>query len=99
VKRAILSVFLILALVGAASAGVTVTSQVLDYEKGWLFLTTGDGFRVAPNVDVVNGPVATRRYARVTFDASGVVTKIEVSRTKLPAEGDIASIHRYAVAL
>jgi hypothetical protein len=88
-----------LALVGAASPTVTVTSQILDYEKGWLFLTTGDGFRVAPNVEVVNGPAQTRRYARVTFDAAGTVTKIEVSRKKLPAEGDLASVHHFAVAL
>jgi len=99
VKRVVLSALLILTLIGAAGGGVTVTSQILDYEKGWLFLTTGDGFRVAPNVEVLNGPAATRRYARVTFDSSGVVTKIEVSRTKLPAEGDLASVHRFAVSL
>jgi hypothetical protein len=98
-KRAVLSMLLIFALVGAASPGVIVTSQILDYEKGWLFLTTGDGFRVAPNVAIVNGPAATRRYARVTFDGSGVVTKIEVSRTKLPQEGNLADVHRFAVAL
>jgi hypothetical protein len=99
VKRAVLSILLIVGLVGAASPAAVVTSQILDYEKGWLFLTTGDGFRVAPNVEVVNGPAATRRYARVTFDASGTVTKIEVSRTKLAPEGDLDAIHHFAVSL
>jgi hypothetical protein len=98
-KRMLLAVLLTVALLGAATPAVTVTSQILDYEKGWLFLTTGDGFRVSPNVDIVNGPAATRRYARVTFDGSGIVTKIEISRTKLPAEGDLNGIHRFAVAL
>jgi hypothetical protein len=84
--------------VGNASTTV-VTAQVLDYEKGYLFFTTGDAFKVAPDVVIVNGPVVPPSYARVTFDASGTVTKIEVSRTKLPAEGDLASLHQYAIAL
>lgn len=83
----------------AAAAGTVVTAQILDYEKGYIFFTTGDGFKVAPNVVVVNGPPAPPRYARVTFDETGTVTRIEVSATKLPAEGDLASIHRYAIAL
>lgn len=88
-------------LLGAANAGqpTVVTAQILDYEKGYVFFTTGDGFHVAPGAAIVNGPAVARRYARVTFDASGVVTRIEVSKAKLPAEGDLASVHRYAVAL
>lgn len=88
-------------LLGAANAGqsTVVTAQLLDFEKGYVFFTTGDGFHVAPDVTIVNGPAVARRYARVTFDASGVVTKIEISKAKLPPEGDVASLHRYAVAL
>ena len=89
-----------LLLLGAAAAQSTVvTAQILDYEKGYLFLTTGDGFRVSHDVVVTGAPPAARRYARVTFDASGTVTKIEVSTAKLPAEGDLASVHNYAVSL
>lgn len=83
----------------AIAADTVVTAQILDYEKGYVFFTTGDGFKVAPNVVVVNGPAAPPRYARVTFDAAGTVTRIEVSHTKLPPQGDLASIHRYAIAL
>jgi hypothetical protein len=99
-KRVLLSALLILGILGvAAGPSTVVTSQILDYEKGWLFITTGDGFHVAPDVSVVNGPAEARRYARITFDATGVVTRIEVSKTKLPPEGDLAAIHRFAVEL
>lgn len=102
-KRILLSALLVLGVLGAAApatgTSTVVTTQVLDYEKGWLFITTGDGFHVAPDVTVLNGPVETRRYARVTFNAAGVVTRIEVSKTALPPEGDLSAIHRFAVAL
>jgi hypothetical protein len=98
-KRALLGILLAISLVGATAAPTSVTTQILDYEKGYVFFTTGDGFHVAPNVQILNGPPAARRYARVTFDDSGTVVKIELSNTKLPAEGDLSSIHRFAIAL
>jgi hypothetical protein len=90
---------LIFCIAAAAATGPVVTAQILDYEKGYLFITTGDGFKVAPDVVVVNGPAMPPRYARVTFDTAGVVTRIEVSAKRLPAEGDLSAIHRYAIAL
>lgn len=101
IKRIGALLFSAVLLLGAAAAGqsTVVTAQILDYEKGYVFFTTGDGFHVAPGVSIVNGPAVARRYARVTFDASGTVTKIEVSKTKLAPEGDLASVHRYAIAL
>lgn len=98
-KRAFSAAILVLAFIGAATGATTVTGQILDYEKGYLFFTTGDGFRVAPNATIVNGTPETREYARVTFDGSGTITRIEVSRTKLPAEGDLGALHQYAVQL
>ena len=101
--RRVLAVLLlfagVLGVTAAPAETTTVTAQVLDYEKGYLFLTTGDGFRVAPNVIVVNGTPGARSYVRVTFDATGLVTRIEVSKTKLPAEGDLSAAARFAVAL
>ena len=90
-----------------APAPVTVTAQVLDYEKGYLFFTTGDGFRVSPSVqidDIMTGKAtaalpAPRMYARVTFDPAGTVTKIELSMKRLAAQGDLSQVARYAVAL
>ena len=90
---------LILCVATGATSDTVVTAQVLDYERGYLFITTGDGFKVSPAVVIVNGPVLPPRYARVTLDASGTVTRIEVSRSKLPAQGDLSAIHRFAIAL
>lgn len=90
-----------------APAPTIVTAQILDYEKGYLFFTTGDGFHVAPNVQILDyktqAPLtsapATREYARVTFNSTGVVTKIELSKSKLPDQGDPSSVARFAIAL
>jgi hypothetical protein len=90
----------------AQAATVVVTAQLLDYENGFVFFTTGDGFRVAPGVAIVEyntakpaGPPAPREYARVTFDQTGIVEKIELSRKKVPPEGDLSTIRKFAVAL
>jgi hypothetical protein len=98
-KRALLGILLAAALIGATAAPMIVTTQILDYEKGYVFFTTGDGFHVAPNVQILNGTPGARRYARVTFDGSGTVIKIELSNTKLPPEGDLSAVRRFAIAL
>lgn len=109
-KRAAL-LFIACAMVCASIArgadAAVVTAQLLDYEQGYVFLTSGDGFRVAPNVtitDIATGKTATtppqaRQFARITFDQTGLVTKLELSRTRLPVEGDLASVRHFAIAL
>lgn len=106
IKRAVSVCALCAALIGAAGGGTVVTARILDYERGFVFFTSGDGFRVAPGVAIVqygtNAPAAAphvRQYARVTFDAAGTVTKIEVSNAKLPAQGDLSAVRRFAVSL
>ena len=98
IARIALAFLLVAGLIGAGAPQTTVTAQILDYEKGFIFFTSGDGFRVSPAVTIVNGEPAARRYARVTFDANGVVTRIEVSQTKLAPEGDLAAVSHFAVA-
>jgi hypothetical protein len=93
--------------VSAQTGTIAVTAQLLDYQNGYVFLTTGDGFRVLPAVAIVDyksgklaGPPAPRQYARLTFDQTGTVLKIELSKAKLPPEGDLDAIRRrFAVAL
>jgi hypothetical protein len=92
--------------VSAQTVTIAVTAQLLDYQNGYVFLTTGDGFRVLPAVAIVDyksgkpaGPPAPRQYARLTFDQTGTVLKIELSKAKLPPEGDLDAIRRFAVAL
>lgn len=81
------------------AALIVITAQLLDFEHGLVFFTTGDAFRVAPNVSMSGPAPAPRRYVRATFDDNGTVVKLEVSRTRLPAEGDVTTVHRFAVAL
>ena len=101
---AILSVSIFQA--SAQAPAVVVTAQLLDYQNGYVFFTTGDGFRVSPTVAIVDyktakpaGPPQPREYARVTFDQAGIVLKIELSKPKVAPEGDLAAVRRFAVAL
>jgi len=98
-RRPLLALLLVMGLIGAQPLPITVTAQILDYEKGFIFFTTGDSFRVSPAVAIVNGTPIARRYARVTFDGTGTVTRIELSQKKLPPEGDLSAVSRFAVAL
>jgi hypothetical protein len=91
----------------AAGPTVVVTGQLLAYQDGYVFFTTGDGFHVSPNVVIhdakTNGPAtivpAPRVYARATFDSSGTVTQLDLSRSPLPQEGSFADVAHFAVAL
>jgi hypothetical protein len=91
----------------------TFAGQILDERAGFLFFTTGDGFRLAPQVKLADaatgGPTTlqptTRVYARATFDASGNVVALALSRRKLPDDATfddqkVGVIHNeYHVAL
>jgi hypothetical protein len=91
----------------AASSQVVVSGQLLAYQDGYVFFTTGDGFRVAHDVvihDAKTGGATTlapapRIWARATFDASGTVTELDLSRDPLPPQGSFADVTHFAVAL
>ncbi len=76
-----------LVLIAATSAPVTITGQLLAYQDGYVFFTTGDGFKLSPNVAILDeqtkkaAPHApkARDYARAVFDASGQVVEIDLS--------------------
>ena len=98
---------LVICALGAGTGALSITGQLLDYEKGYVFFTTGDGFRVAPDLRLrsyeTGGPTAlkpqARIYARSTFDAAGDVIELDLSRAPLPFAGDYAAAHKFAVAL
>jgi hypothetical protein len=101
VAAGILAVVLI-----AAGPSIVVSGQLLAYQDGFVFFTTGDGFRVAPGIvlhdaktggrtAIVPGP---RVWARATFDASGTVTELDLSKSPLPPEGSFDDVSRFAVA-
>ena len=100
------AVALALVLVGASGA-IHVTGQLLSYQDGFVFFTTGDGFRVSPNVivhDAASGAPSQlkprpRLWARAVFDADGNVTELDLSRTPLPQEDDYGLARKFAVAI
>jgi hypothetical protein len=90
----------------AAGPSIVVSGQLLAYQGGFVFFTTGDGFRIDPHVvihDAKTGNATTlapgpRVWARATFDASGTVTELDLSKAPLPAQGSFADVAKFAVA-
>lgn len=89
----------------AAGPSIVVSGQLLAYQDGYVFFTTGDGFHVASGIvihDAKTGGAtrlvpAPRVWARATFDASGTVTELDLSRDPLPPQGSFADVTRFAV--
>lgn len=106
-RRTLAIAIALLAVLIAAGPTIAVTGQLLAYQDGFVFFTTGDGFRAAPDIAIRNatgdGPTtlvpAPRVWARAHFDANGTVTELDLSRTPLPKEGSFADVARFAVAL
>ncbi len=90
----------------AAGSTVVVSGQLLAFESGYVFFTTGDGFRIAHGLvirDAKTGGATTikpapRVWARATFDSSGTVTELDLSRDPLPPQGSFDDVARFAVA-
>jgi hypothetical protein len=90
----------------AAGPSIVVSGQLLAYQDGFVFFTTGDGFRVATGVVIhdakTGGPTtilpSPRIWARATFDATGTVTELDLSRAPLAPEGNFDDVARFAVA-
>lgn len=101
-----LVVALLAALLLGASQSVVVTGQLLAYQDGYVFFTTGDGFRVAHGLIIKDAQTghptslapAPRIWARATFDSNGIVTELDLSRSQLPQEGSFDNVSRFAVA-
>ncbi len=106
---ALVAIFAVVALAfqSAGAQPIRVTGQLIAYQDGYVFFTTGDGFKVAPNVvidDAKTGAATTmhpapRLFARATFDAQGTVVELDLSKTPLPQEGDFSLVQRFAVAI
>ena len=79
--------------------------ELLDLQRGFVFLSTGDAFRLSPTVIISNldnasrftGDDVTGRYARLTFDSLGVITSLEISSHALQPLGTLESIHGFAI--
>ncbi len=87
---------------------VKYAAQILDVRKSFVFFTTGDAFRLAPDYKLVDaagtGPTTLRpvtsTYARASFDAgSGAVVELALSKHPFPREASYDQIKSFAVAL
>ncbi len=95
------------ALLGAAAAPVTITGQLLAYQGGYVFFTTGDAFRVAPNVAILDDATKQptplkplpRIYARATFDDRGTITELDLTKSALPVGPLPDAVRQFAVQL
>lgn len=92
----------------AGTALIQYTGQLLDVQKGFVFFTTGDGFRIAPNARIVDYKTGaatglkpiTGAFARATFDgASGQIVQLELSRDRLAQSTSLGTVKRFAVTL
>jgi len=103
----------IVALLGIVLLAVTsvpappeITGQLLAYQGGFIFFTTGDGFKVSPDVTILDyktkaptkeSPRA-RLYARAVFNDAGAVSEIDLSSSPLPIETLPDDIAKFVVA-
>jgi len=87
---------------------VKFSGQILDYREGFVFFTTGDGFRLDPKVKIddasTGGPTKlqpeTTVYARASFDTgTGRVVELGLSSKHLPTDASYDDIRHFAVAL
>jgi hypothetical protein len=87
---------------------VKFAGQILDYQGGYCFFTTGDAFRIDPGVKIedaaTGGPTKlvpqTRVYARASFDTgNGGIVVLELSGKKLPDEASYETIKKFRVAM
>jgi hypothetical protein len=101
-----LALFFSLLLVAVSAEPLTVRGQLLAYQDGYVFFTTGDGFHVAPNVAILDAqthePVArrpqSRDYAKAIFNARGQVVEIDLSKTPYPIEPLPDDVRGFVVA-
>jgi hypothetical protein len=86
---------------------VRFSGQLADFRGGFVFFTTGDGFRADPALKIhdVSGALTNRTpetgdYARAAFDTgSGNVVELTLSPKPLPNEASYEDIRHFAVAL
>jgi hypothetical protein len=92
----------------ATPSGVlNFTGELLDVQHGFVFFTSGDGFKLAPDAKIIDfdtkQPITlgatTRMYAQASFDSTGNVETLAISKKPLPPSASYADAHKYAVAL
>jgi hypothetical protein len=83
------------------------TGELLDVQHDFVFFTSGDAFKLAPNAQIINFDtkkpatlaITTRMFAQATFDDSGKIVTLALAKHALPAGASYAEVHKFAVAL
>jgi hypothetical protein len=89
----------------AAGAPIAITGQLLAYQDGFVFFTSGDGFRLAPNVAILDDQTKqpathaprVRDYARAVFNDAGQVVEIDLSNKPYPVGPLPDAVQAFAV--
>ncbi|HVA28189.1 MAG TPA: hypothetical protein VNF68_08420 [Candidatus Baltobacteraceae bacterium] len=89
----------------AAAAPVSITGQLLAYQDGFVFFTSGDGFRAAPKIAILDDrtkktstqPPRARDYARAVFDDAGQIVELDLSSKPFPMEPLPDVVQKYVV--
>jgi hypothetical protein len=84
---------------------VKYSGQLLDVRGGFVFFTSGDGFRLAPNVTTVDyktgkptsRPAETGLYAVATFTPNGEVVQLAISPAPVLAEASYEAVRPFVV--
>lgn len=88
-----------------SGALVKYSGQLLDVRGGFVFFTSGDGFRLAPNVATVDyktgkptsRAASTGLYAVATFASSGQVVQLAISPAPVLAEASYEAVRPFVV--
>jgi hypothetical protein len=109
VKAAGVAALVVLALLlgTVVRAANVITGEILDYEKGYVVLTSGASYPVAPNVTIVDAksgqPTSLKAepgvFAQLTVGPDGMVTDLALSKTAISAALKLPSLNTVAVPL
>jgi len=89
----------------AAAAPISITGQLLAYQDGFVFFTSGDGFRASPSIAVLDDkthqPAAhapgPRDYARAVFNDDGQIVELDLSRDPFPLQPLPDAVRKFVV--
>jgi hypothetical protein len=107
-RIAIVAVVLTVMLASAGRAASDVVSgQILDYEKGYVILTTGASYPVDPQVSIVDAKTGKSTslkpspgvYVQLRLGPMGTVTELGLSGAAIPNGITLPSVNQLAVPL
>jgi hypothetical protein len=90
----------------AAGAPISITGQLLAYQDGYVFFTSGDGFRAASQIAILDDTThkpslrrpGPRDYARATFNDAGEIVELDLSTQPFPLEPLPDVVQKFVVA-